>query len=446
MPDSRATATDLIADYATLKGSLPGHGLPWLDTLRADGLSRFGSSGLPTPKVEAWKYTNLRSLERSSFVPALSLRETVSVDQVPTIFAEPEATFRLVFVNGRARPELSRLDGLPDGVTAAPLAQVLEHKADWLQAHLGRVGALNGQPLLALNTAMMDSGYVFHVERGVVLEKPLKVVFLGGQGDQAAVYHPRNLIVMEENSQAAVIEHHNGADGVAYFANSVTEVRVDSHAILHHAKVQAEGDAAFHIATLHAQVAEAAHYDSFGLSLGGRLSRNEVSVGLNGAGADCQLNGAYLMRRRQHCDNTTVIEHRAPRTSCREIFKGVLDDDARAVFQGRIIVQREAQHTDGHQLSKALLLSDRAEIDAKPELEIYADDVKCSHGATAGELDQDHLFYLRSRGIPEPQARNLLIQAFLTDALGAVTGYVLRVALEQKIKAWLARAAEEAEA
>jgi len=234
-----------------------------------------------------------------------------------------------------------------------------------------------------------------------------------------------------------VIEHHVSLGGGATFANSATEIELGDGALLHHYKMQAEGPEAFNLGTLHASVGRNAHYDGFGMSLGARLSRNEVAVRLDGEGARCHLNGAYMMRGRQHCDNTTVIEHVVPHTSCREVFKGVLDDEARAVFQGRIVVHPDAQQSDGHQLSKAMLLSEKAEIDAKPELEIYADDVKCSHGATAGDLDHEALFYLRSRGLPEARARNLLIEAFLTESVEAIAAADLCPAFLASIADWL---------
>jgi Fe-S cluster assembly protein SufD len=218
----------------------------------------------------------------------------------------------------------------------------------------------------------------------------------------------------------------------------VTEVDVGNSAVLDHVKVQAEGPGAFHLAVTRARVADDGAYNGFALALGARLSRAEAWVDLNGCHGSCRLAGAYLLRDRQHCDNTTVIEHRVPHTTCREVFRGVLDDGARAVFQGRIVVKREAQHADGQQSSKALLLSDQSEVDQKPELEIYADAVKCSHGATAGQIDGNALFYLRSRGIPEVEARRLLIESFLEDALEQIGPEDLRAAMRSEIAGWFA--------
>ncbi|MGF1609460.1 MAG: Fe-S cluster assembly protein SufD [Kiloniellales bacterium] len=423
--------------FGRARGRLPGSGQLWIEALREAAMARFAESGLPSPKAEAWKYTNLRPLEKVGLVPATPCYQPCGIDRVPWLLKEPQAPHRLVFVDGRLAPAHSALSALPKAVRLRSFAAAVSETPELIEAHLGRIVSGEVQPLLALNTALMEDGYVLEVERGVALEQPIELVFLGGAVEQSLSYHPRHLIVMHEGSQATVIEQHIGLGAGPYLANSATEVAVGAGAILRHVKLQAEGAAAFHLGTLHARVERDGVYDAFGLSIGGRLSRNESTVRLVGPGASCRVNGAYLMRDRQHCDNTTVIEHMAPHTTCREVFKGVLDDQARAVFQGRIVVHRDAQQTDGHQLSKALLLSDGAEIDAKPELEIYADDVKCSHGATAGELDHDALFYLQTRGIPEPAARRLLVQAFLAEALEEIAAEQIRVALLAKIDGWL---------
>ena len=438
------TVSETAASFAERFGALPAtlpEGEPgWLRNLREDGLARFQALGLPTPKLEAWKYTNLRPLEKTGFAPGLPEDGTVSIDWVPSLVKDRPAKHRLVFVNGRLRPDYSGLGDLPAGITLEPLATTLAQDPGLLESDLGRIGRAEDQAMLALNSAFMEDGFVLRVGTGVALQDPIEVVFIGGLNDQPQTYHPRNLILLDDNSQVTLIECHVGLGQGSYLSNGATEVRVGQGATLRHVKVQAEAETGFHLNTTHVEVARDATYDCFGLSAGGQLARNEIAVRLNGTGAHCQLGGAYMVRGQQHCDNTTVIEHIAPQASSREVFKGVLDDKARAVFQGRIVVHRDAQQTDGHQLSKALLLSDGAEIDAKPELEIYADDVKCSHGATAGELDHDALFYLRARGIPEPAARRLLIQAFLAEALEEIEAEEIRTALTEKIEDWLTKA------
>jgi len=416
---------------------LPGGKLDWMQALRADGAERFGALGLPTPKTEAWKYTRLKSLEDTQYSPVTDADGMAHLDAVPSVLPDGAERTRLVFVNGRVRPEF-RIDGaLPKGVRVDCLSDMLVSDAAWMAEHLGAAASAGDLPLWALNQAMMDSGFVLRVDAGVAVEHPIEVVFIGGLTEHPVAYFPRNLIVLGEGAQATVIKHHVGAGVGAYFANAVTEIEVGPGAELRNYKVQAESLSATHLGTDHVRVARDATYESFGLSIGGRLSRNEINVRLEGEGAHVALNGAFLMRGAEHCDNTTVIEHLVPNTSSREVFKGVLDDESRGVFQGRIVVHKHAQKTDGHQLCKTLLLSTGAEIDAKPELEIYADDVKCSHGAATGQIDETALFYLRSRGVPEALARNLLVQSFLGEALEEIQSEQVRQAFTDLVVHWL---------
>jgi Fe-S cluster assembly protein SufD len=439
MLNGNSGATDFEAVFTDRRASLPGADLAWLSELRESGINQFRRHGLPTPRTEAWKYTNLRPLQKVAFAPSheVSAPTVVGLDRVPSLLPSGEHVRRLVLTEGRFNPELSSIGDLPPGVSLEPLAQAIRRDPGGLQSYLGRIAHPVGQPMLALNTALMEDGVVLRVGRGAVLSEPVEVLHLGGLSDHAVAYHPRLLVLLEADSRAVLVEHFVGLSEQAYFANAATEIRVAEGARLDHIKVQAEGTAATHLASCHVWLDRQATFIGFSLSLGAQLSRNEVHVRLEGEGARCRVNGAYLMRGKQHCDNTTLIEHLKPETSCREVFKGVLDDQSRGVFQGRIMVHRGADKTDGHQLSKALLLSDRAEIDAKPELEIYADDVKCSHGATAGDIDEQALFYLRARGIPEARARSLLIQAFLDEALDEVGIPALHEALLSRVAAWL---------
>ena len=435
-----APARAFVDQYGASRDGLPGSALPWLSALRESAIASFAAGGLPTPRAEAWKYTSLRPLEKLAFEPAGD--ETISIDRLPTLLPHGQGGYRLVFVNGAFRDDLSTLDDLPEGVVIGSLAEILSRDPQSLEEHLGQIGAESAQPMLALNTAMMRDGLVLRIAPGISVPTPIEVIYIGAAPDAPRVFHPRNLIVLEPRSRATVIEHHAGLGTGGYLANSANEVLVGAGAALHHYKVQAEDTDAFHIATSHVRLEKDAVYDGFILATGARLSRNEIGVRMVGSGAECHLNGAYMLRDEQHCDITTAIEHEAPHTSSREVFRGVIDDKARAVFQGRIVVHPHAQKSDGHQLSKALLLSDRAEIDAKPELEIFADDVKCSHGATAGDLDHAALFYLRARGIPEATARHMLIEAFLTDTIRKIAAEGLCPALIASVGAWLSDAAK----
>lgn len=424
--------------FGALQDHLPGQDLPWLADLRARGLKRFTESGLPTPRWENWKYTSLRPIEKVDFAAEGVPRACVSIDRAPSLLPDATESHRLVFVDGHFRSDLSSLGTLPKGASLLPLSEQLASDPDWLAGHLDHLGDSAAQPMLALNTAMMMNGFVLRLERGTILPHPVEVIHLGGAGAAPLAYHPRNLVIMDEGSQATLIEHFSHIGEQAYLNNAFTEVSIGQGAILRHYKLQADALNAFHLATVKAELGRDASYDSFVMTTGARLSRNEASVRLAGEGANCHLNGAYLVRGEQHCDNTTVVDHLVPNTTCREVFKGVIDDRARAVFQGKLKVHRDAQQTNGHQLSKALLLSDKAEIDAKPELEIYADDVVCSHGATAGDLDHDALFYLRARGIPEALARSMLIEAFLGESIDQIAAEGLCPALMTSIGHWLA--------
>jgi len=426
-----------LSEFNSRRAGLPQSGLDWLDDLRVGGIRKFETLGLPTPKLEDWKYTRLAPLEDWAFQANPERAAGSYQGPVPTLFAGASENPRLVFENGRLLPEKSSLDNLPEGLTVRPTLDVLKDNPDWLKTRLGSMVGDQGQAMQALNLALLDGGYVIAVKSGVIIEKPVEIVFLRGGLDHAVYSNPRNYIDMAENSALTVISHHSGLGTGAYFANAVTEINISDGARLNHYRVQDENRDATHLLSVYVDIGKDATYESFGLSIGGRLSRTEIHARLLGRGGHVAINGAYMMRGSEHCDNTTVIDHLAPDTTSREVFKGVLDDQSRAVFQGRIIVHPDAQRINGHQLSKALLLSDEAEMDAKPELEIYADDVKCSHGATTGQLDETELFYLRSRGIPEALARNMLIRSFLAEAVQEISDTDIQEAMVDRIMHWL---------
>jgi len=438
MTTSHHMALPYAERFAALAPSLPGAGLPWLTALRQDAIARLDAHGLPTPRVEDWKYTNLNPLAGSDFSPAGDIVRTwpkgLSADLILPKDAEAH---KLVFLNGRYDAALSHIGALPAGVTLTTLGVALAQQPALIEAHLGRVAALNGHAMVSLNTAFMGDGLVLVVPDGVAVEAPLHLVSAGLDDPTPAAFHPRILVVAGAGSQLTLMESHIGPAGARYWTNPVTEISVGRDAVVHHYKVQADSNAAIHLAWSRARLAAGARYESFVMSLGARLSRNEINVVFDGEGGQCRLNGGYMADGTQHVDNTTLIDHAQPNCSSREIYKGVLDGKARGVFQGRIVVHRDAQKSDGHMLNKALLLSDRAEIDAKPELEIYADDVKCGHGATAGEIDDDALFYLRARGIGDEAARNLLIEAFLQEVVDEITYAPARILLNGRVSRWL---------
>ena len=393
---------------------------------RAEALARYRAAGLPGPAIEAWKYTNLDGLKQLGLAPSGS---------VPSLQALPETVaaldgYRAVFVGGRFAPALSALDGLPRGVTAESLAALMARDPAAAAAALGEPG---DAPLIALNTAFAADGLVLRLARGAVLDQPLHLVSVGAPG---LAFHPRHVIALAEDAVASVVESHVGSGG--YFANQVAELRVGTGASLRHAVLQRQADAAFHVAAVRLDLAARASYEGFVLQIGAHLARHEFNARLAGDGADCRLAGLVLAAGDRHLDNTTFIDHAGPGGRSRQLFKTVLDDTSRGVFQGRVLVRPDAQKTDAHQLSRALLLSRKAEMDGKPELEIYADDVRCSHGATIGSLEQEPMFYLMSRGIDRATAYRMLVEAFAVEALDEIGAAAVREAFAVPVAAWLA--------
>ncbi len=420
-----ARALPYTERFAGVAATLPGAGHPAMAALRRRAIQR-AALGLPTARVERWKYTSLNPLFDTPFEPAREAEREVSVEL-------PEAP-RLVFVNGRLAQGLSRLEGLPSGIELGGLGARLAADGGGLAAQL----ALHGEDdaLGALNTAFMADGCVLTVGRGVALDEAIHLLFVGRAGEAPLAFHARNLIRLEPGASATVIERHIGDDAI-YWSNPLSEIAVGQDARLQHYKLQDEAPRAIHLAQNRVTVAAGGCYESLVLAVGGALARNEIAVRLAGAGARCRLDGVYLARGRQHIDNTTEIVHEHPETVSRETYKGVLDERARAVFQGRIVVRPDAQKADGQQLNKTLLLSAQAEIDSKPELEIRADDVKCGHGAAVGALDEEALFYLRARGLDGAAASRLLTEAFVSDVIEAITDAGARAAVALRVGEWL---------
>ena len=425
------TDAGLLRDYETHAATLPGAGSGWLDGLRKGGAHRFEGLGLPTRRVEDWKYTDLRTLASDPFGHAHEPDADVSVPDMD-LGAEP---YRAVFVNGHFHAGLSDLTGLPDGVVALPLAQAMQDSRAFLESYLGRVATLGRRHFVALNTAWLADGFALYVPDGMTIERPIELVFIGATGDTRAAWHPRNLFVLHPGAQATIVERHIGQTGT-YLSNTVAEIVLATGSRLNHFKLQDEAADAFHIATTQIHASADAVYENFSLMTGSSVARNQIAIELQAPGSSCMLNGAYLGRGKQQLDTTTLIDHAAPDCKSSEVYKGALDERSKGVFQGRIVVRKDAQRTNGHQSNKALLLSDKAEIDAKPELEIYADDVVCSHGATVGELDEHALFYLRARGIPLEEARGLLIDAFVDGAIDEISNAAIREAFRSHAKAW----------
>ncbi len=427
-----------LARFNAAKARLPGAGQSWLDELRETAAARFRDLGFPTQRHEIWKYTPLKALQGIGFTPAGEVARPASLDHVPSLLPAKAPRYRATLVGGVVRPELSSPDEeLPAGATIERLAAALERDPAGLAELLGRVADDRDQPLLALNTALFEDGVVIRLGRNLVLDRPLELTLVGPLAEVPTQVHPRILIVLEEGAQATVLEHHLGFGTEPVFHNGVSEIALGPNARLTHIKVQAAPLETFHFATTHLRQERDSAYDGFTLNRGAGLSRLETRVKLVGEGADCRLNGAYLLRGRQHGDITTVVDHQVPHCTSREVVKGAIDDRGRGVFQGLIKVAPHAQKTDGRMLNKTLLLSEKAEIDTKPELEIFADDVQCAHGATAGAIDDMALFYLRSRGLDEAAARALLVESFLAETVEELGDESLRPLLLERIRDWL---------
>lgn len=351
------------------------------------------------------------------------------------------ATHRIVLVNGAFAPGLSDIGALPPGAWLASTAQTLAERPDLVADALAESDAAGRQPFASLNAAFFADGLVLALEPGTVLDKPVEMIHLGGSAAPCS-FHLRSVILLGAGSRASLVESYAGEG--AYWTNAVTALRLEAGAALTHVRLQDEGREAIHFALARAALDRAARYDAFGLTLGGRLSRHDIQVRFDGADAACRLDGAFLLRGEQEATVATFVDHAAPGGTTRELYKGVVDDRAHGVFLGRIAVRQDAQRSDAQQTSRNLLLSRRAAVDTKPELEILADDVKCSHGATVGDLDPAALFYLRARGIPEAEARQLLIEAFAVETLDRLEDGALRAHFAAHLTRWLGAGGSDA--
>jgi Fe-S cluster assembly protein SufD len=405
----------------------------WLAERRRSALARFAELGLPTRRQENWRFTNLRPLETMGYPPAIHAPTIDDAALAP--YRIGVASHRIVLVNGHYAPALSAIGALPSGVFLGPLSAALRERADLAAMLFDGGDAVANQPFAALNAAFAGDGFVLALEDGVVLDRPVEIVHIG-RADAPLSAHSRHAIVAGRHSRATVVESHAGNG--RYWRNAVAAVQLDEGATLRHVTLQNDGGEAINTALTRVALAAGARYDAFSLTLGAVLSRADTIVAITGERAICAIGGAYLLRGRQEATIATLIDHAAPGSETREVFKGVVDERAHGVFQGKIQVRREAQKTNANQLNKNLLLSARAAVDSKPELEIYADDVKCSHGATIGDLDETAMFYLRARGIPEAEARRMLIEAFAADAIALVEDAAIQAYLRRHLDTWLA--------
>jgi len=405
----------------------------WLLPLRKAGIARFAELGFPTLRDEDWRFTNVAPITKLPFKPAFEPTEGVAAAALEQLTFASLPGSRLVFVNGQYAPKLSNVKNLPAGVKAASLAAALSSDAAFLEKHLGRYAQNADNGFAALNQAFfLDGGFV-HVPAGKVVEEPVQFVYVATDQQRGATFHPRNLVIAEANSRVTILESYVSLGGANYFTNAVTELFAGDNAQLEYVKFQDEAADAFHIAAFHGEFGRASHVNVHSFALGAKLSRNNIRTKLAGEGLECILNGLYLTRNEQLADHHMVVEHAQPHCASHEYFNGILDDKSKGVFHGRILVQPVAQKTDAKQTNKNLLLSDDATANTKPQLEIYADDVKCTHGATIGQLNDESIFYLRSRGIGPETARRMLIHAFAGEIIERIRHEPAREELDKLV-------------
>ena len=413
----------------------------WLMRTRTDALNRFRALGFPTTRDEEWRFTNVAPIADRAFTLGAEPLDAGRVDVAP--FRLPgNLSAEVVFVNGTYVPALSTLGWLPPGTAIESLASALAARTGDIEPYLTRLAPFEGHAFTALNTAFLADGACIRIPPRALVEKPIHVLFVATRDPdgRATMSHPRVLAVLGDGSQASIVESYAGADDAAYFTNAVTEIVLGENAVLDHYKLQHESSQAYHIGGVHLRLQRSANCTSHSISLGGLLVRNDVVAVLDGEGAECTLNGLYLADDQRLVDNHTTIDHAKPHCGSREIYKGVLADRARGVFNGKIIVRPDAQKTDAKQTNRALLLSEDAQVNTKPQLEIFANDVKCTHGAAVGQLDDEAVFYLRSRGLAESEARRLLIHAFAADVLNRMPLESTRAGAERVLQQRLARA------
>ncbi|HEX7314228.1 MAG TPA: Fe-S cluster assembly protein SufD [Pyrinomonadaceae bacterium] len=405
----------------------------WVARLRAGAFERFEESGFPTTDEEDWKYTNVAPIARKAFRTAVEKVELES-DAVERFVSAEARRSRLVFVNGVYSAEHSSLEAIPSQVVVEELGAAFagEH-GELLWNHLGRLSGEGSDAFTVLNTAFLGGGALLRVPEGVAVEAPVQLLFLTAPGEGESAAFPRVLVVAGRDSRLDIIETYAALSDAEYFTDAVVEVFVGEGARVTHYKVQDEADGAYHIASTRAEVSKDGAYDLTTVTLGARLSRHEIEVMLTSPGAECHVDGLYIVGDGQHTDTHSLIDHREPNCASRQTYKGILDGKSRAVFNGRVYVHEGARGTDAQQSNKNLLLSTDARVDTKPQLEIYNDDVKCAHGATVGQLEEEELFYLLSRGLHPNLARNLLTYGFAEEIVASIKFESIRAQLDEAI-------------
>ncbi len=409
-----------IENFNTFQKKLNGQSKSFLNEIRKEAMNRLTELDFPTNRNEEWKYTNVSPILKQNFIPAVNTTiPKFTKEEIKKFLFNDFDCHLLVFVNGFFSEELSKISLLPKGVIVGSLKKILKENPELISGYVSKISKIDNA-FNALNTAYALDGLVVIVPDGIALEKPIQVLYLNTSENELVLSLPRNLIVAGKNSQVSVIANYNGYGEKVYFSNIITEVFADENSIVDLCKVQNENENSYHIEKVQAQQKKNSLFNHYNVTFGGAIVRNDINSLLDGENTETHYYGLYMANGKQHVDNHTFIDHAKPNCMSNELYKGILDDNSRGVFNGKIIVRQDAQKTNAYQQNKTILLSKSATIDTKPQLEIFADDVKCSHGATVGHLDETSEFYIRSRGVPQELAKSMLIRAFANDVIETI--------------------------
>ncbi len=436
MPEVKEATDSYFADFMRLEREA-NHFPAWLGELRKKALEEFAEAGFPTTRHEAWRFTNVSRIAETRWCAPETSANGAAASLLDR-HAIPGVAARIVFVDGLFAPELSALENLPEGLQVVALRRAQQQPSGdlpgrWIESHLARHAAIGENAFVALNTAFFQDGALIHLAPGTDLKNPVHVLYLRASNGAHTATHPRTLVVTGHQSRGGIIESYVGQTDEACFTNAVTEIAVGEDSSVEHLKLQDEAENAFHVGTVQAVQARSSRFLSHSVSWGAALARHDINAVLAGEGAECTLNGLFQVTGQQHVDHHTCLDHAQPHCSSREYYRGVLDGRSTGVFNGAILVRKDAQKTDAIQSNKNLLLSEDAVINTKPELQILADDVRCTHGATVGQLDSEALFYLRARGIGLEAARHLLIRAFANEVIGRISFAPARQRLAERL-------------
>ena len=427
-----------VSEFRRFAGNGAGDAPAWLREIREAAIARFAELGFPTMRQEEWRFTSVAPIVETPFALAYPQQSAgVSPRDIEPFLAGGAGRHCIVFLNGAFAEELSSLGRLPAGVKVGSLAAALETEPELARQHLARYARYDSNAFTALSTAFAHEGAFVYVPPDALVDKPLQLLFVCTADHGQRVSHPRNLVVVDRGARATVVETYAALTDATYWTNAVTEVVVGDGARADYYRIQRESQQAYHVATTQCHQGRDSVVALHAIALGAALARHDINAVLDGTGGELLLNGLYVLGRQQHVDHHTVIDHAKPHCESHEFFNGILDDHAHGVFNGRIIVRKGAQRTDSKQTNNNLVLSEHARADSQPQLEIYADDVKCTHGATLGPLDEMALFYLKTRGVGPEEARSLLTYGFGAEILARMQIAELRDQLERLVRAWL---------